>query len=117
MVQSHAHPDVARRREDVFTERDPVPGELRLQLLPPGPQIAAGGLIGLLDYPATGTEAEDVAEEQVELVPLGLEEQHLRIRVPRAVRRHPDLEARVDQGADGLTQHRGEPLPEKRTLA
>ena len=81
-------------------------GKHRRNFIGAGAKVATGGLIGVLADVVAVFEAENVGEKEARVVALRLNEEKVGVRVGVLVLLEPRLLARVDDGAEGLRQHR-----------
>jgi hypothetical protein len=91
-----------------------VPREHRAERRGAGAQPAARALVGVLGDAAPVAEAEDVAEEQPVVLHVRLDEHDVGGRVGVRVVLERRGEARVDERAEGLREHRRQPVLDQR---
>ena len=82
--------------------------EDRLDAPPVAPQLAPDAAVGMLADRLPVGERENIGEEHVVVVSSWLEDEHVLVGIPGLVSGEADAHPRVDHGAKGLRQHRGQ---------
>ena len=90
-------------------ERQPVTLEYRPQFVTPPVKVDSRALKGVLDQALAVAVTEDIGEEHLRIVPRRLEKDDVGAAILVFVAIHPDLHPGVDDGAESLRKHHGEP--------
>ena len=105
-AQGQLGQQAALAEQRVQVQRHAVLGEDRGELGTAGAQQSAGLLVGVLGQLAPAGIAEGAGAVERRVVVVGLQQHDVALGVGRGIAPHAQLQARVDEGAEGLAHHR-----------